>query len=80
MSRTRRNKIISYFRSVKTKNAQTAEYYAAKELYEEGFTTPPRQQARSSKKSGKIPSSYDDVNVAAWHEVAWKRRKKIYIY
>lgn len=69
MSRTRRKMPISqYFRNPKTKGIRTAEHYAALEMEAAGFDPRPRLSARSNPKSGKIPSDWTDLGVAARRE------------
>jgi hypothetical protein len=77
MSRTKRSKNIKYkfFRDPKTKNTQTAEFYASAELEQAGFAIPNRLTARANPTSGKVPTSYDDLNIASYHEMDYRKGK-----
>lgn len=82
MSRTKRTKAKKalkhkIFRDPKTKNVQTAEYHAAAEMEQAGFRTSNRPVERANPTSGKIPNSWDDLDIAAVREVDYRKGKHI---
>lgn len=82
MSRTKRTKAKKafkhkYFRDPKTKNAQTAEYHAATEVEQAGFRISNRHAERANPTSGKIPTSWDDLDIAAVREVDYRKGKHL---
>ncbi len=80
MSRTKRFKAAKYkvFREPQTKNAQTAENYAAQAMNDEGFNTTNRHLVRGNPKSKKIPSAFDDLSISAINESDYKKGKFLF--
>ncbi len=76
MSRTKRNapkhQGYKWFREVRSKNAQTAEHYAAQEIEEAGFKPANWQAARANPSSGKIADAWDDLTLSAVRELDYK--------
>jgi hypothetical protein len=82
MSRTKRSKVKKalkhkFFRDPKTKNAQTAEHHAAAEMEQVGFKPTNRHAERANPTSGKIPNSWDDLDIAAVREVDYRKGKDL---
>jgi hypothetical protein len=82
MSRTKRVKAKKalkhkYFRDPRTKNAQTAEYHAAVGLTEAGFPIANRHAERANPTSGQIPSSWDDLDIAASREIDYRKGQNL---
>lgn len=68
MSRTRRKEPHKFIRHPKTKNTLRGEQDTCMDLREDGFVPEHRHVARSSRKSGKIKTAWDDQFHNYWYE------------
>jgi hypothetical protein len=76
MGKTYRRSFYKQFRNPKTKNVRMMEAAALFEIEEEGYI-PSNRLLKRSNPTGVIPTSYDDINVAARSEVYEKKEPLI---